>query len=387
MEDSIRVGVIGAGFIGPAHIEALRRLGGIEVVALAASSRNSAEAKARALRLPRAYGDWRELIGDSDVQVVHNCAPNVLHRDINLAVLAARKSIVSEKPLGINAQETAEMVQAADQAGVVNAIVFNYRMYPLVQQARAMIAAGELGRIILVHGAYLQDWLLYESDYNWRVDPAQGGPSRAIADIGSHWCDLVEFVSGLRITKLCADLTTVHPIRYRPRGEVETFAATSDVVEREPIDVQGEDQGGILLRFENGAPGACLISQVAAGHKNDLRLEVNGLSRSLLWAQENPEVLWIGRRDGPSEILPKDPALLRAEVRRYAQYPGGHGEAYPDGLRNLLRNVYDFIREGRDPRYDPCDFPTFRDGHRSALIVEAILRSHRERGWVEVLNQ
>jgi predicted dehydrogenase len=385
---TIKAGVIGAGFIGVAHVEALRRLGNVEVVAVAGSNLASAQRKAQALHVPQAYGDWRQLLADPDVQVVHNCTPNYLHREVNLATIAAGKHIVAEKPLGVNSQETAEMLQAARQAGVVHAVNFNYRMYPLVQEARARLAAGELGPVHLVHGNYLQDWLLLDTDYNWRIEPAVGGPSRAMADIGSHWCDLAQFVSGLLISEVCAEITTFLPLRRRPRRGAETFAGVgqrpADFADFEEVSIASEDYGSVLLGFQGGARGACVISQVSAGHKNHLTLEVDGATGSLAWNQEEPNVLWLGHRGAPNEVLPKDPSLLHPEAQPYAHYPGGHGEAYPDGIANLFRNVYQFILKGGDPRHDVADFPTFVDGHRAALVVEAILRSAQERRWVTV---
>ncbi|MBM4467908.1 MAG: Gfo/Idh/MocA family oxidoreductase [Chloroflexi bacterium] len=380
---TIKAGVIGAGFIGVAHVEALRRLGSVEVVAVAGSSLASAQRKAQELHVPQAYGDWRQLVADPDVQVVHNCTPNYLHRQVNLATIAAGKHVVAEKPLGVSSQETAEMLQAARQAGVVHAVNFNYRMYPLVQEARARLAAGDLGPVRLVHGNYLQDWLLLDTDYNWRIDPAVGGPSRAMADIGSHWCDLAQFVSGLLISEVCADITTFLPRRRRPRRAAETFAGVGQrPADFDELPIASEDYGSILLGFQGGARGACVISQVSAGHKNHLTLEVDGATGSLAWNQEEPNTLWLGHRGAPNQVLPKDPALLHPQAKPYAHYPGGHGEAYPDGIANLFRNVYRFIQAGGDPRHDAADFPTFVDGHRAALVVEAIMRSAQERRWV-----
>lgn len=380
---SIKMGVIGAGFIGPAHIEAVRRLGDVEVIALAASSQARAGQKAKSLHVPRAYGDWRALVRDNDVQVVHNTAPNYLHFEINKAVIAERKHLLSEKPLGINSKETHTLLRAARAARIVNGVCFNYRMFPLTQEMRARIAAGAIGDVRLIHGHYLQDWLMFESDYNWRVDATRGGPSQAIGDIGSHWCDLAQFVTGQRISALCADLNAFITSRKRPVGEVETFAGSAQG-QTEFMRVTGEDYGAILLQFENGARGVCLISQISGGHKNDLALEVNGTAASLRWAQETPEQLWVGMRDSANATLLKQPNLLTERARAFAHYPGGHIEGYPDGFKNLVARFYAFIRDGRDPQKDAADFPTFEDGHRAALVVDAILESARNRAWVNV---
>lgn len=373
----IGAGVIGAGFMGRAHVEALRRLGRVDVVALASSSPARAAARARALHIPRVAETYQAVLQDPDVTVLHNCTPNHLHHEVTAAALAAGKHVVSEKPLAIDSRQTADLVARAAAAGVVHAVNFNYRYYPLVQHARAMIDAGELGEVRLIHGSYLQDWLLYEADYNWRVDPVQGGPSRALADIGSHWCDLVQHVSGLRMMAVLADVATLLPARRRARERRETFAGTGEASETVPVTT--EDYGAVLFRFTGGARGALVVSQVSAGHKNRLSFEVNGSRRSLAWNQEEPNVLWVGERDRANWQLLKDPALLHEAARPYAHYPGGHNEAYPDALLNLLGNVYARILEGA-----PTDYPTFVDGHRAVQVIETILRSHKEERWVEV---
>ena len=380
---SIKIGVIGAGFIGPVHIEAVRRLGDVEVIAISASSQAHADAKAHALGVSRAYGDWRALVADKDVEVVHNTAPNYLHAEINRAVIAARKHLLCEKPLGVTPDETRAMLRGARAAKIVHGVCFNYRMYPMTQEMRVRIGAGALGNVRIVHGHYLQDWLMFETDYNWRVDPARGGSSQALGDIGSHWCDLAQFVSGLRITALCADTNAFITSRQRPKGEIETFAASA-AGETEFMRVSGEDYATVLLQFENGARGSFLISQLSGGHKNDLALEVNGTLASLGWQQEQPERLWVGQRDAANAVLLKQPNLLTERARKFAHYPGGHIEGYPDGFKNLVARFYAFIREGRDPQKDAPDFPTFEDGHRAALVVDAILRSAKERAWVSV---
>ncbi|TMC60241.1 MAG: Gfo/Idh/MocA family oxidoreductase [Chloroflexi bacterium] len=380
---SIKIGVIGAGFIGPVHIEAVRRLGDVEVIAISASSQAHADAKAHALGVSRAYGDWRALVADKDVEVVHNTAPNYLHAEINRAVIAARKHLLCEKPLGVTPDETRAMLRGARAAKIVHGVCFNYRMYPMTQEMRVRIGAGALGNVRIVHGHYLQDWLMFETDYNWRVDPARGGASQALGDIGSHWCDLAQFVSGLRITALCADTNAFITSRQRPKGEIETFAASA-AGETEFMRVSGEDYATVLLQFENGARGSFLISQLSGGHKNDLALEVNGTLASLGWQQEQPERLWVGQRDAANAVLLKQPNLLTERARKFAHYPGGHIEGYPDGFKNLVARFYAYIRDGRDRQKDAADFPTFEDGHRAALVVDAILRSAKERAWVAV---
>jgi predicted dehydrogenase len=378
---TIKTGIIGTGFIGPAHIEALRRLGYVEVVAVAERDTSLAEAKARELSIPKGYGDYRQLLADPEVQVVHNCTPNHLHFEVSKAIMAAGKHVISEKPLAMNSQQSSELVRLAAESGVVNAINFNYRYMPLVQQARAMCASGACGRVFAVHGSYLQDWLLKENDWNWRLEPAVGGDSRAVADIGSHWCDLVQFVTGSKIVRVMADLVTVHPRRKRPKVEVETYAGkVLKPEDLEEVPIGTEDYASVLLEFDNGSHGVMTVHQCAAGRKNRLQFEIDAEKCALAWDQERPNELWVGHRDRANELLLRDPSLLDASVREYAHYPGGHNEGWPDGPKNLFRNVYGHIAGERDGG----DFATFEDGHNEIVICDAVLTSSRQRQWVEV---
>jgi predicted dehydrogenase len=379
---TIKTGIIGTGFIGPAHVEALRRLGNVEVVAVAENGQKLADAKAAAMSIPKAYGDYRQMLADPEIQVIHNCTPNHLHFPINKEILAAGKHIVSEKPLAMNSAESRELVRLAKAAGVVHAINFNYRYMPLVQQAHQMCgAAGDVGRVLAVHGSYLQDWLLLETDWNWRLMPELSGDSRAVADVGSHWCDLVQFVTGLKIVRVMADLVTIHKTRKRPKAEVETYAGKVLRPEDfEDVPIGTEDYGSILLEFDSGAHGVFTVNQCAAGRKNRLYYEVDGSKCALVWNQERPNELWVGRREGPNQVIMKDPSLLYPAAREYAHYPGGHNEAYPDGPKNLFRNVYGFIAGTRPGG----DFSTFVDGHNEIAICDAILKSSRERKWTDV---
>lgn len=384
--NALRAAVIGTGFIGPAHIEALRRIGGVRVIAIASAELDRARSLADQFGIPKVYGSWQEVVSDPDVEVVHNCTPNNLHFRINKAVIQARKHIVSEKPLTLTSKESAELLKLVQRAGVVHAINFNYRFYPLIQHARAMVRSGELGKIYLVHGHYLQDWLYYDTDYNWRLESSVSGASRAVADIGSHWCDLVQFVTGSRITHVNADLMTVHQKRKKPTRAIETFKGKEAAVEHsaKSVKIDTEDAGIVMVRFENGARGVCVVSQVSAGRKNREWFEVDGSRKAVSWDQEEPNQLWVGHREKPNEVLIKDPSLLADEARPYAHYPGGHPEGYPDGPKNLFSQVYAFIRSGRDPRTERPEFPTFEDGHWENRIVEAVLKSARKEGWVRV---
>ena len=378
----IRVGVIGAGFIGPAHIESLRRLGYVEVVALATSSRESAERKAAGLFIPRAYGDYRDLIRDPGVDVVQIAASNALHYPAARAALEAGKHVVCDKPLGMTSAESADLVGLAERSGRVNAVTFNVRFYPVLQHARALIRRGDLGPTYLVHGGYWQDWLLWETDYNWRVDASQGGAARAIGDIGSHWLDLAQFLTGLPVREVLADLATFLPVRLKPARPQDTF--TSAEVERVPVRVDTEDAASVLLRMGETARGVMTVSQMSAGRKNRLVIEVNGARGSIAWDGERPNELWVGHRDRPNELLLKDPALLAEEARPYARYPGGHAEGFADSHTACNRAIYEYIRAGGRQSGRAPDFPTFADGHRENVLAERILASHREKRWVEV---
>jgi predicted dehydrogenase len=378
------MGLVGAGFVGPHHIDAVRRLGFVDVVAVATSSEASARKKADALAVRKAYGSYQALIDDPEVQVVHNATPNVLHYEVIAAALARGKHVVADKPLAMTADQSKRLVEQARQAGVVTAVTFNYRGNPLVQQARLAITRGDIGAPHFLHGYYLQDWLIKDTDYSWRLDPKLSGASSAIADIGSHWCDLAQHVSGLEITHVLGDITTVVPKRKKPRGSREAFqAGGAGAVDL--VDIAVEDLASVLLRFENGAKGSLSVGQVCGGHKNDLVLEVCGPKASIRWRQEHQNELWIGHRDKANEVLQKDPALVDNAVRAYASLPGGHQEAWADAFRNLMFDIYGCIAAGKPYRTLPPAVATFEDGYRANRIVDAILESARKGGiWTEV---
>ena len=381
----IGMGLIGPGFVGAHHVDAVRRLGFVDVVAVAASTLESAKKKAAEYGVPRAYGSYEELIADPDIHVVHNTTPNYLHAPVNLAVIAKRKHIVSDKPLALDSTEARTMWKAAQEAGIVHAVTFNYRGNPLVQEARSMISRGELGRLFFVHGAYLQDWLFDDTVYSWRLDPAQGGATSALGDIGSHWCDLAQHVTGLRIEAVLADLTTVTKTRRRPAKSAEAFAGGAAGATEE-FQNPTEDMASVLLRFENGAKGCFSVGQVCAGHKNDLWLEVNGRKESLRWHQEQQNELWIGHAKEANAVLPKDPSLLSPPNRKYARLPGGHQEGWADAFRNIMAEIYGLILEGKGmPQTVPPPVATFEDGYRANCIVDSLLESHASGGvWKKV---
>jgi len=378
----IVVGVIGTGFIGPAHIEALRRLPNVEVTALADVDEATAKAKAESLGVEHAYGDYRKLLAREDVQAVHICTPNYLHFQMSRDALNAGKHVVCEKPLAVDEKEAAELVELAAQKKLVNAVHFNIRYYPLMRQVKLMVEKGEIGRIFSVHGSYLQDWLFYATDYNWRLEKKLSGRSRAVADIGSHWMDLIEHISGLRITEVFADFATFHKTRRKPLVPVETYAGKIlSPEDYQDIPIDTEDYATMVFHFENGAHGALTVSQVSAGRKNRISFELDGSKEAVAWESENPNSIWIGKRDGNNQVMMKDPSLVYPEVRKLISFPGGHNEAFPDTSKQMFRELYDYIAAGGKGR---PPFPTFEDGLRELTLCERILTSKDKGAWVRV---
>ena len=374
----IGAAVVGTGFIGAVHVEALRRLG-VQVHGVVGSTRERAATRAQEIGLPPAYESFHAMLGDRRVEVVHITSPNHLHHEHAKAALQAGKHVVCEKPLAMTPAESADLLQAAERSGLVHATNFNLRFYPVVQHVHGMVREGALGDVRLVSGHYLQDWLLLDTDWNWRLEPELGGGLRAVSDIGSHWMDLTTFLTGKRIVAVMADLATFVKKRRQPSGPVETFATGRGVktVERE---ISTEDAATILLRYKDGTRGALTVSQVSAGRKNSLVFEIDGSISAAGWNSERPDELWIGHRGRPNELLLRDPAILNEEGRRAASLPGGHAEGFADTFRALYAAVYRAVAAGK-----PMEgYPTFADGHDEMLVCDAVARSHREQRWVEV---
>lgn len=381
--EKIKVGVIGTGFIGTVHVETLRRLGFVEVIAIAEHSQALAEQKAQELHIPLAYGNIDELLNNPDIQVVHNCTPNHLHGEINKKIITAGKHVFSEKPLCMDSSEADELLALAQQYQVVHGVSFVYRHFAMVQQAASMRLNGELGRIFAVYGHYLQDWLLFDTDYNWRIEPEIGGLSRAVADIGSHWCDTAQFMTGKKIVSVFADLMIAHPMRKVGQTQ-KTF---SSVIEEQNFiskEVMTEDYATVLVRFDDGTKGSFTVSQVSAGHKNDLVINVDGSLKSLNWQQQIPQYLKIGYRQQSNQILCDDPGLVNSEVRGSVHYPGGHIEGWGDAFKNMLSKFYRFIAEGKSLIETSANFATFAEGAQIVHIVDAILRSAEQERWINV---
>jgi predicted dehydrogenase len=376
----IGAAVIGSGFIGTIHIEALRRIG-VNVVGLLEAAPALGVARAEQLGIPRAYASLDELLSDDRVRVVHVTSPNNLHHSQARQILEAGRHIVCEKPLALTSDESAELVQLAARSGLVNAVNFNIRFYPLNQHVAELVRSGGVGDVKLVTGHYFQDWLLFDTDWNWRLEPEYGGALRAVADIGSHWLDLTSFVAGLRVESVLADLATFVPVRRKPVKAVETFS-TDSAAETTPVTIRTEDVALITLRFEGGARGSVAISQVSAGRKNSLQYEIDGAASSVAWDSEQPDNLWIGHRDRPNEILLRNPALMNPLGRAAARLPGGHVEGFADTFAAHFIAIYEDVIAGR-----PADHPayaTFADGHLEMLLGDAVAESARTGRWVDV---
>ena len=381
--ERIKAGIIGMGYIGASHIEAIRRIGAIELVAVADVDHALAKRKADEHFVSKCYGTIEELLDDPEIQVVHDCTPNDRHAGINEKILRAGKHLFSEKPLArtsLEAQGTIDVLKA--NPGLVAAVNFNYRMNPLVQEMKNRIRNGEIGRPTLVHGSYLQDWLLYDTDYNWRIEPETSGPSRCIADIGSHWMDTVQTLLGARIVEVCADLVTVIPVRKKAKSQVETFSLNQSAVYEDKTIVT-EDYGAVLFRMDNGVHGVFHVSEVSAGHGCFFNFEVDGSKASMAWNQETGDHMWMGFRDQDNLQVIRNPNKMTAEAKAYTSLAKGHPEGWNDAFRGNIWSFYKYILDGKRLGKDPCDFATLEDGLGIILLTEAILESNRTRQWVK----
>jgi predicted dehydrogenase len=377
----IKTAIFGTGFMGRVHLEAVRRVESVEAAAIAGRNAEAARRLGAAFAVPFITTDHREVLRDPAIDAVHIGTPNAQHFSMAKDALRAGKHVICEKPLTTTVAEAEELVSLAARQGVRNCVCHNLRYYPMVQQMRRLREAGDLGEILVVQGTYSQDWLLYDTDWNWRVDSKAGGPSRCMADIGSHWFDMAEHVTGLRVTSLCADLQTFHTTRKQPKHSVETFAnkllGPEDYVE---TAVDTEDFGAVIFRMGNRTRGCVTASQVSAGRKNRLSIEIYGTRSSVAWDQERPDQLWAGNRDVANQIFVKDPSLLKPGARGYADLPGGHSEGYDDTFKQVFRRFYSSIATpGAAPEY-----PQFVDGLRQLTILNAELQSHQGRSWVDV---
>ena len=378
----IKAGIIGMGFIGPVHAEALIRLGYVDVVAVADNDYSVAKAKAEQLCIKKVYENYKDLIADDEVEIIHVCSPNDLHFPMTKEIIEAGKHVVCDKPLAMTSDEARELLRLAKEKKVVAAVNFNMRYYAMIHQVKAMIENGDLGKLYAINGSYQQDWLHKETDYNWRVEVEKSGKSRAVADIGSHWMNTIEFVTGAKIIKVCADMATFHKTRKKPLKAIETFSGMLLKPEDyENVPIETEDYASVLLRFDTGAHGSFTVNQVAAGRKNRKYFEIYGSKASVAFSTEEPHELWIGKRDGNNEIMGKDPALAYPFAREIMSYPGGHVEGFADTKKQLYDKIYRSILENRTEKY-----PDFEEGLRDIIICEAILESAKREKWIDVVE-
>jgi predicted dehydrogenase len=384
--------VAGTGFIGPVHVEALRRTN-VAVRGILGSSPQKSQEAAAALGLPIAYPDYQAILDDAAVDAIHITTPNQLHFEMAKRALDAGKHVICEKPLAMDSSETAQLVEIANaHPNLIAAVNYNIRFYPIIHHARDLIHSGELGEIYHIRGAYVQDWLLYDTDWNWRLLPEAGGALRAIGDIGTHWMDLIAFITDLRVERLIADLNTFISPRRKPqqalatfKGKEESGPVTDHPIAYDEVEIKTEDWGAVLFHYAGGGRGTLNVSQVNAGRKNQLSFEIACSKASIAWDSERPNELWIGRRDSANQHLLKDPSILSDSARRITSYPGGHNEGFPDTFKQLYRAIYDYLAAGDFSQ--PKPFPTFAQGHEEVVLCEAILRSHQQRQWVVVEGQ
>jgi predicted dehydrogenase len=378
----LKTAVIGAGFMGRVHSEGIRRLGNVEVAAVAGISEEEARTFGQSIGVEKTTGDYRTLLSDPAIDAVHVCTPNALHHPVSKLAMEAGKHVLCEKPLTLSAAEARELVDIAKKKKLANCVNHNLRYYPVVQQVRCMIENGDLGEIIVAQGNYSQDWLLYETDYNWRIESKDNGPLRVMGDLGSHVFDMIQHLTGLKITSLCADLATFHKTRKKPKVAIETFAGKKLRPEDyDQIAIDTEDYGSVLIRLGDRARGAILVTQMSAGCKNRFQVEIFGTKAGVAWNQEKPDELWIGQRNSFNQVIMKDPSLLDPKASAYADLPGGHSEGYDDTHKQIYRRFYQKVA---DPSA-PVEYPTFEDGLRGMQLLEKVRESVAKRGWVDTV--
>lgn len=371
--------IIGTGFIGTVHSWAIRRLGADLRGVLGSSPARGAEG-ARAMGVRHSYTSLEDLLADDAVQVVHVTSPNAAHYEQVMRVLDAGKHVICEKPLAMTTAQSSQMLARAEASGLVAAVCYNIRFYPLNQHAHAMVKEGGLGNIRFVTGHYHQDWLARETDWNWRLEAEAGGALRSVGDIGTHWVDLTNFITGLRPVKVLADLTTFVPERQRPVGPVATFSASSG--KTETVKVETDDAATILIQYANGAKGVMSTSQINVGRKNELVWDIAGSKASAAWHSETPDHLWIGHRDQPNQMLHRDFGLMNAAGAAAASLPPGHVEGFADSFFALFRQVYgDIAGGGRQPG---STYASFADGHFEMQFCDAVLESSRKGRWTDI---
>jgi predicted dehydrogenase len=375
----IRTCIVGMGFIGQLHVETLHRLGFVDVAAIADEA--APAKKAEANRVPKGYADYREMIDVEKRDVIHICTPNSTHFDIAMYAMERGVNVICEKPLTTSVEKARAMYAFAKEKGIVNAVNFNLRFNPQVMQMREMVRNGDVGNIYTVHGSYLQDWLYYDTDFSWRLEPEFSGESRAFADIGSHWIDMAEFITGQRAAEVFAEFETFHKTRKKPLKPIDTYSGKSLRPEDyKEVPIGTEDYATVLFRFENGAKGTCVISQVFAGRKNQTVMSVGGSKCALHWDSETGNELWVGKRDGYNFSVVKDPSILYPETKKIISYPGGHAEGFADTFKQNFIKIYSAVAD-RDT--GKRDFARFEDGLHEMVLCDSIIRSAREQRWIK----
>lgn len=378
-----RAGVVGTGFIGATHIEALRRLGNVEVVALTETV--GAKEKAEQMCVPQYFDDYKKMVDSCNLDTIHICTPNFTHCEMSVYAMERGVNVVCEKPMTCTVEEARQMVEVAKKTGMVNAVNFHNRFFANNKQLHYMVKGGELGEIHSVHGGYIQDWLFYDTDFNWRLLSAQSGKTRAIADIGSHWMDLAEYITGNKIVEVFADFSTVYKKRKRPTVPVETFANSGELKpsEYEEVEIDTEDMASILLRFDNGAIGNAMISQMFAGKRNSITMFISGNKMSAEINNASIESIILGTRGATNHVWSKDAAFASPEVRDYIGVPAGHTEGFPDAIRHAFKAIYSKIAD----KTLNTDFATFEDGLHSMTLNECLFESAQSQKWVKVKGE
>ena len=382
--DKIKCGIIGTGYISDSHIDAIRRIGFADIAVLTDINFELAKDKAKKYSIEKCCKNVDELLSDDEVSVIHNCTPNNLHFEINKKIISSGKHVFSEKPLTLTSSQCKELLDLLDKSPeIVAGVNFLYRMNALVQEMKYKVKNGDIGRPILVHGSYLQDWLLYDNDYNWRVEKEFGGASRVVSDIGSHWIDAVQTVLDDRITEVCADMSTIYNIRKKPEGQVGTFSVSKDS-QYEERNVDTEDYGAVLFKMNSGIHGVFYVSQVSAGRKCYFNFEIDGTKSSMYWNQETADWMWAGFRDKYNEQVMRNPNLIPEEAGKYTSLAAGHPEGWNDAQKNNIYSFYKYIQDRDKKSSKKPDFASFEDAYYIQKVVEAILESSEKRSWIEV---
>ena len=377
---TFKAGVVGTGFIGVAHVEALRRLGNVEVLAITDSQ--SPEIKAKTMNIPNSFTNYKKMIDTLDLDAVHICTPNNTHHEIAMYAMKKGINVICEKPMTKTLDEAKDMYEYSKKHNIVNAVNFHNRFNPMVHQLKRMVAHGDLGEIFSIHGAYIQDWLLLDTDFNWRINSKESGKTRAVADIGSHWIDTIEYVTNLKVTEVFAEFLTYHKTRKKILNPVETFSTINLADSKyDEVKIDTEDIAMIMLRFDNGAIGNAFISQMFSGRKNKISIFIGGSKQSAEWDSERLNELIIGERDSYNKLFDKDPAILNPETQSIVNYPGGHVEGFPDTFKQCFKQVYNSIETNNN---NLNDFATFKDGYRQMLLEEKIFESAHNKKWIKI---